>query len=45
MAKRLQGIDQANMQAINQIMGRFMDNIRSTKQSIKTVQAYNMQSV
>ena len=44
MAKKLQTIDQANTMALNQTLNKFADNIRSTKQSIKTIQAYNMQS-
>lgn len=44
MAKRLQETDQTNMTVLNQIMDKYMDNVRSTKQSIRAVQAYNMQS-
>lgn len=44
MAKKLQETDQANMMVINRTMNKYMDNVRSTKQSIRAVNAYNMQS-
>ncbi len=44
LAKKLQTTDQTNMLALNGVMNRYMDNVRSTKQSIRAVKAYNMQN-
>jgi hypothetical protein len=44
MAKKLQTIDQVNKQTLSRVMNKYMDNVRSTKQSIRTLQAYNMQT-
>jgi hypothetical protein len=40
-AKRIQEIDQKNTAAMNTTLEKFMENIRTTKQSIRVVNAYS----
>ena len=44
-AKRIQEIDQKNTAEMNSALNRFMDNIRSTKESIRVVSAYSRGSM
>lgn len=44
-AKRIQEIDQRNTAVMNTALNRFMDNIRSTKESIRVVSAYSRGSM
>lgn len=44
-AKRIQEIDQRNTAEMNDALNRFMENVRSTKQSIRVVSAYSRGSM
>jgi hypothetical protein len=44
-AKRIQEIDERNMAVMNTALNRFMENVRSTKQSIRVVSAYSRGSM
>ncbi len=45
VAKKISRADQENVRIMNEVMGRFMDQVRSSRQSMRAVSAYAAQSM